>query len=234
MLNEKRKYKKIYKVIGKEFLSNITEIENKINTPIFEYVLKNNSYDIINKQYSNSMYKRNRNRFMIYSIMNESCKFFSNIYNDDKIYCNLRINRENSFYAIAHFRCLDTISIRDRLYDIDKNTELINLMMNSSNRFIISNIDDFKHSYPFYLQNYELMSRSKAIISISLKNKFDLVGVYTIYFSKPLDDKVKLLELESTITLLKNKLTELTEEYIEINKDSHEINTNMIIQNKVV
>ena len=123
MLNEKRKYKKIYKVIGKEFLSNITEIENKINTPIFEYVLKNNSYDIINKQYSNSMYKRNRNRFMIYSIMNESCKFFSNIYNDDKIYCNLRINRENSFYTIAHFRCLDTISIRDRLYDIDKNTD---------------------------------------------------------------------------------------------------------------
>lgn len=232
MMIEKSGYKKKYEVICKEFLCKTIQTEYKINSPEFVNVLKNNSYDVMNKQYSNLMYKRNRNRFMIYSIINESCKLFSNLYND-AIYCNLRINRENSFYTIAHFRYLDTISIKDRLYDVNKNTELTNLMINSSNRFIISNIDDFKQSYPFYLQDYELMHRSKAIISISLKNRHELVGVYTIYFSKPLDDKVKLLELEYAITFLKNKLTELTEEYIEINKDNHEIITNMIIQNKI-
>lgn len=83
------------------------------------------------------------------------------------------------------------------------------------------------------IQNYKLMNRSKAIISISLKSHSNLIGVYTIYFSKPLNDKIKLIDLELAITTLKDKITTLIEEYIELNSDEYESKDNLLIENKV-
>lgn len=171
---------------------------------------------------------------MIYAIMNESCKFFSDVYNDKNLYCNIRINKQDKFYTIAHFKCKDTLSINDRLYYIEKNTDLINITYKDISKFIISNVDDFKDSNVFMLQNNELKNRSKAIISFSLKNYGNLIGVFTIYFSKPLDDKIKLLDLEIAIITLENKITELIKEYIELNNDEYELADSILIENKVL
>ena len=232
-LYKKRKYVKKYENISKEFVCNLKNLEDKINSPKFEIVLKNSGYDIKTKMYNDKIYKKNKNRFMIYFILNESCKFFSDVYSDKDIYCNIRINRKNNFYTIAHFRCQDTLSINDRLYYTEKNTDLIGITDNKINKFVISNVDDFKNSNIFMIQNYELMNRSKAIISICLKSYSNLIGVYTIYFSKPLDDKIKLIDLQLAITTLKSKITALIEEYIELNSDEYESKDDILIENKV-
>ena len=230
MINHEKKYNSM----NKEFLRSLKILEDKINSSEFQIVLKNNSYDIKTKMYNEKIFKKSKNRFMLYLIMNESCKFFSNIYNDKKIYCNIRINKNNDFYTIAHFRCHDTISIKDRLYYTNKNTDLMNIATNNYNKFVIANVDDFKGSNIFMIQNYELKNRSKAIISISLKDKSDLIGVYTIYFSKPLDDKIKLANLELSISTLKNKITDLIKEYIELNNGEYESPENILIENKII
>lgn len=230
MINHEKKYNSM----NKEFLRSLKILEDKINSSEFQIVLKNNSYDIKTKMYSEKIFKKSKNRFMLYLIMNESCKFFSNVYNDKKIYCNIRINKNNDFYTIAHFRCHDTISIKDRLYYTNKNTDLMNIATNNYNKFVIANVDDFKGSNIFMIQNYELKNRSKAIISISLKDKSNLIGVYTIYFSKPLDDKIKLANLELSISTLKNKITDLIKEYIELNNGEYESPENILIENKII
>lgn len=206
-------------------------MEDKIKSPKFEIILKNGGYDIKTKAYNDKLFKRNRNRFMIFFYMNESCKFFSDIYNDKNIYCNIRINRNNNFYTVAHYRCQDTLSINDRLYYTQKNTDLININEKNFNKFIISNVDDFKKSNLFMIQNNILKNRSKAIISISLKDSGNLMGVYTIYFSRPLDDKIKLIDLELAIKTLRDKITILIKEYINLNEDETE--NNMLIENKI-
>ncbi len=231
---KKRKYLKKYNNISKEFIFNLNSMENKIKSPKFEIILKNSGYDIKTKKYNDKIFKINRNRFMIYFYMNESCKFFSDIYNDKNIYCNLRINRNNDFYTVAHYRCQDTLSINDRVYFTQKNTDLININEKNFNKFIISNVDDFKKSNLFMIQNNILRNRSKAIISISLKDNENLIGVYTIYFSKPLDDKIKLIDLEFAIKTLRNKITALIKEYIDLNKDEYETENRMLIENKIL
>ena len=229
----KKKYVKKYDIMTKEFINNLERFECKINSPQFEIVFKNNSYDIQAKKYNNMIYKKNKNRFQIYTIMNESCNFFSNVYHDKDIYCNIRINKNRNFYTIAHFRCQNTLSIKDRLYNIEKNTDLMGITSRNFNKFVISNVDDFRDSNIFMLKNYELKNRCKAIISISLKNQEDLLGVYTIYFSKPLDDKIKLINLDRVLNILKIKLTNLIKEYIELNENVYESINNILIENKI-
>lgn len=231
MVYKKGKYLKKYNNISKEFIFNLNYMEDKIKSPKFEIILKNSGYDIKTKMYNDKIFKKNKNRFMIYFYMNESCKFFSNIYNDKNIYCNIRINRSNNFYTVAHYRCQATLSINDRLYYTQKNTDLININGKNINKFIISNVDDFKKSNLFMLQNNILRNRSKAIISISLKDNENLMGVYTIYFSKPLDDKIKLIDLELAIKTLRDKIATLIKEYINLNEDETE--NNILIENKI-
>lgn len=233
ILYKRKKCTKKYKNISKEFVRELKFLEDKINSPKFDVVLKNSSYDIKTKMYSDKIFRKNKNRFMIYIIMNESCKFFSDIYNDKYLYCNIRVNKHNNFYTIAHFRCQDTLSINDRLYYTNKNTDLINITNKKISKFIISNVDDFIDSNIFVLQNEQLKSRSKAIISIPIMNSEDLMGAFTIYFSKPLDDKIKLFDLELAITTLKNKIILLLKEYIELNENEYESGKNILIENKI-
>lgn len=232
-LIKKKRYENRYEIISKNFVCNLEMLEDKVNSDKFETILRNSSYDTKIKMFNDKLYKRSKNRYMIYIVMHESYHFFSEVYRDKKIYCNIRINKDNFFHTIAHFRSPDTLSIKERLYYPDKNTDLINITTNNFNRFIISNIDDFKDSNIFMLQNCELNNRSKAIISISLKNEFDLIGCYTIYFSKPLDDKIRLSSLELALNTLKEKMSKLVEEYIELNNDNEDISNNMLIENKV-
>lgn len=105
---------KKYHNISKELIYNLNSMEDKIKSPKFEIILKNSGFDIKTKMYNDKIFKKNRNRFMIYFYMNESCKFFSDIYNDKNIYCNIRINRNDDFYTIAHFRCRETLPINER------------------------------------------------------------------------------------------------------------------------
>ena len=81
------------------------------------------------------------------------------------------------------------------------------------------------------IQNNILRNRSKAIISISLKDNENLMGVYTIYFSKPLDDRIKLIDLELAIKTLRDKITTLIKEYINLNEDETE--NSVLIENKI-
>lgn len=233
ILYKKRKCTKKYKNISEEFVRELEILEDKINSPKFDVVLKNSSYDIKTKMYSDKIFRKNKNRFMIYIIMNESCKFFSDIYNDKDLYCNIRVNKHNNFYTIAHFRCQDTLSINDRLYYTNKNTDLINITNKKINRFIISNVDDYIDSNIFVLQNEQLKSRSKAIISIPIMDSKDLIGTFTIYFSKPLNDKIKLFDLELAITTLKNRIVLLLKEYIVLNENEFESEKNILIENKI-
>lgn len=228
-------YHKKYKEINKKLVSNFELLEKNISSEKYEIVLKNYAYNIKTKNFDNEIFTKNRNKYCIFIIMKNSCDYFSEVYNDKNIYCNIRIKNNEIFNTIAHYRCTTTSKINQYIYLIDKNTDLINIAINNQNKFIISNINDYEDTNIFLLQNIELKSISKAIITIPLKNENKLLGCYSIYFSKPLKDEIKLSTLKESISLLQNKLSQLIKEYIMLNyKDIDPLHVESnIIENRI-
>lgn len=225
---------KNYMEINKKFIYDLKLIDDKMNSEKFEIIFHNNSYDINTKRIENRLFRENKNNFYIYIIMKYSYDLFSKIYNDKNIYCSIRIRVNKEFNTIAHFRCRDTSSIKERIYITDKNTDLINIETKQYDRFVVNNINDFKNKNTFTIQNLYLENMSKAIISIPIKDENELLGCYTIYFSKPLDDKIKLSNFKDSIFLLEKKLKCLIKDYLEINSEKIKLQGNSIIENKPI
>lgn len=225
---------KNYMGINKKFIYDLKLIDDKMNSEKFEIIFHNNSYSINTKRIEYSLFKENKNNFYIYIIMKHSCDLFSKIYNDKNIYCSIRIRVKKEFNTIAHFRCRDTSSIKERIYITDKNTDLINIATKQYDKFVVSNINDFKNKNTFTIQNLYLENMSKAIISIPIKDENELLGCYTIYFSKPLDDKIKLSHFKDSIFSLEKKLEYLIKEYLEINSEKIKMQGISIIENKPI
>ncbi len=227
------KHEKKYINLNNQFANSLLKIDNKMTSETYNKILKESCYNINTKQIDNISFSKRKNKYYIYFIMKQSYIFFSDLYNDKNIYCNLKIIKNHQFYSIAHFRNNYTSTINDRTYVIARNTDLMNIFENNYNKFIISNIKDYKEDYTFLTQNIFLKNTSNAIITISLREDVNLLGCYTIYFSKPLDDKINLCKLEKSICVMIERFSELIKEYIKLNSDNLNIDDNPIIENKL-
>ena len=217
------------------------EFINKCFNSRLKYIKKNISYDNeiimnINDYEYSDIYENNAllisaNKEEIYFTLRTACEFFSLIYNDKKIYSNIRIYQKEKFYTIIHMRGQKKI-LNERYYNINKNTDLYEIVKNHCSLFVISNIYDYKKSNTFILQNNELEDFCKSMISIALDDGKKIIGCFTIYFSKPLNDMVEIKALDNFIASLKIQLTDLVKQYIDINGYTYETTDNMFIENK--
>lgn len=215
---KKYKYEKKYNDLNKLLSKSMSDIDNKINSSKYELIIKNYSYDINTKDSNYLIFKKNKNRYHLILSLKISYEYFSNIYNDKKMFCTIRIKNNNNFNTIAKYNTKESRWTDSYNYIINQNTDLINIAINNRNKFIISNIDDFKDNNSFVIQDNNFEKMCCAIITIPLRDiNNELLGCYTAYFTKPLNDKIKITSLRNGLQILGNKFSELIKEYILFN-----------------
>lgn len=230
--------------ISKQLNKNISSIENDIKDKYIEDFYSS----LYNKQLksSNKITEKDKNLFNIFFIMKFSSDYFSKIYKDNDLLCNIRIKQDNCFKTIIQYYSNNKSKYIDlepqKVYYTDKNSDLITISKNKYNFFIINNISDYKKNNNFVLQNNYMEEHCKALISIPIylgkdmdkeKDNFnDLIACYTIFFSKPLNEKIEITNLGNSFIILINKLNELIKEYIQYNKEDPLMYNDEIITNE--
>lgn len=214
--------------INKQLNKNISLIKNNVGNLDLVFFYR----DLWNEEvkFNYKATKKDINLFNIYCIMKFSSEYFSNIYRDNDLLCNIRIKKDDHFKTIIQYSSNNKSKNIDletqKTYYTEKNSDLITISKNKYNIFIINNISDYKKNNQFILQNSYIEEHCNAIISIPIYLSKDLekddlkelIACYTIYFSKPLNEKIEVSNLGNSFITLVNKLNELIKEYIQLNK----------------
>lgn len=210
-----------------KYIENLLAIDEKINSPNYKRIFRNYCYDIKTKCYDEVILKKQENLYSIFLFMKYSSEYFSDIYKDNDILCNIRIKDEDYFKTIAEYytneksKCIDKKT--EVQYSIKANTDLLNIYTNNYNKFIIANISDYKKKHTFFLENKQIEEYYKAIITITIFDDVEesqLIGCYTLYFSKPIDERIEFRKISIAINALTSKLRDLIIEYLSLNPHS--------------
>lgn len=222
-------FKNINKNLHKEILS--------INQKSNDFLINNISGPHITKFKLNNTFSQNEEViYIMYLLLQISAEYFSAIYKNNSLFCNLRIKEQNNFKTIVQYYYdeeLKNIDIKPQeYYPINNNTDLINISQNHFNIFVINNISDYKKRNSFSLQNSRMDHMEKlcdALITIPIYSDPNddilsrtILACHTVYFTKPLNENIKMNKMNYSLNILINKMNELIKAYLQINSDKKE------------
>lgn len=197
-----------YKTID-NFLSIYMKNLNLNNDKKSPLKLKQIKKEIGNNNTLKNIQIENNNVVIIKKYMQIYQTLFSVLFNDENISSILRIKNSNDDFLTVSAIQNSNLLQDNYIYETNKNIDLMYIFLNKYQLLIISNVDDFSQKKKFFLQNKILQMNTKALISIPINDKNNVIGCYTIYFSKPLDDKVEISKIENLINNLKIILSNL-------------------------
>lgn len=227
---EKKKHEIDFKVLFNEFEKKIMQIEDITNLERTKTIIMNYCFNESTNMVDIRLYNMRKSKFQMYLVARYSTQYFLSVYQNNDILSSIKIKNKNYFEDVAKYCISSSIfaEYTQKEYDIDRNVDLINVCRKSYKKLIISNVKDFQDSeYFFNLQNKSIENKCNAIIAIPIFNENgEVIACFTVYFNKPLDDKIKLKTIKSALNIIKNKLNMYVEEYYRCKLS--EINENIV------